>query len=183
MFDLIAMGLKEIFQPYPLLFLFFGTIAGIITGCIPGFTITMGAALTLPLTFGMTSIQGLAAMIGVLVGGLAGGQISGILVGIPGTPSSIATVFDGHPMAKRGEAGNALCLGIWASFFGGLISAFILLFFAPPLASIALKFGPWEFFSLVTFGLTIIASLSGKSLLKGLIAGLFGLVAATETAI
>lgn len=178
MLDLIVLGLKEIFQPYPLLFLLFGTMAGIIVGCIPGFTITMGAALTLPLTFGMTSIQGLAAMIGVLVGGLAGGQISGILVGIPGTPSSIATVFDGHPMAMRGEAGNALCLGIWASFFGGLISAFVLLFFAPPLASMALKFGPWEFFSLVTFGLTIIASLSGGSLIKGLIAGLLGLIAA-----
>jgi len=176
MIDLIALGVKEIFQPYPLILLFLGTVAGIIVGCIPGFTITMGAALALPLTFGMTSIQGLSVMLGVLVGGLAGGQISGILLGIPGTPSSVATVFDGHPMAKRGEPGTALCLGIWASFFGGLISAFILMFFTPPLANIALKFGPWEFFSLVAFGLTIIASLSGKSLLKGIIAGLLGLV-------
>ena len=179
MLDLILLGLKEIFQPYPLIFLFFGTIAGIVVGCIPGFTVTMGAALLLPLTFGMKSIEGLAAMIGVLVGGLAGGQISGILIGIPGTPSSVATVFDGYPMAKKGEAGNALCLGVWASFFGGIISAFLLLFFAPPLASMALKFGPWEFFSLVAFGLTIIASLSGESLLKGLISGLLGLIAAT----
>jgi len=179
MLDLILLGLKEIFQPYPLIFLFFGTIAGIVVGCIPGFTVTMGAALLLPLTFGMKSIEGLAAMIGVLVGGLAGGQISGILIGIPGTPSSVATVFDGYPMAKKGEACNALCLGVWASFFGGIISAFLLLFFAPPLASMALKFGPWEFFSLVAFGLTIIASLSGESLLKGLISGLLGLIAAT----
>lgn len=179
MLDLILLGLKEIFHPYPLIFLFCGTIAGIIVGCIPGFTVTMGAALLLPLTFGMKSIEGLAAMIGVLVGGLAGGQISGILIGIPGTPSSVATVFDGYPMAKKGEAGNALCLGVWASFFGGIISAFLLLFFAPPLASMALKFGPWEFFSLVAFGLTIIASLSGESLLKGLISGLLGLIAAT----
>lgn len=179
MLDLILLGLKEIFQPYPLMFLFFGTIAGIVVGCIPGFTVTMGAALLLPLTFGMKSIEGLAAMIGVLVGGLAGGQISGILIGIPGTPSSVATVFDGYSMARKGEAGDALCLGVWASFFGGIISAFLLLFFAPPLASIALKFGPWEFFSLVAFGLTIIASLSGESLLKGLISGLLGLIAAT----
>jgi TctA family transporter len=176
MIDLILLGVKEIFQPYPLILLFLGTVAGIVVGCIPGFTITMGAALALPLTFGMTSIQGLSVMLGVLVGGLAGGQISGILLGIPGTPSSVATVFDGHPMAKRGEPGTALCLGIWASFFGGLISALILMFFTPPLADIALKFGPWEFFSLVAFGLTIIASLSGKSLLKGIIAGLLGLV-------
>lgn len=179
MLDLIILGFKEVFQPYPLIFLFFGTIAGIVVGCIPGFTVTMGAALLLPLTFGMKSIEGLAAMIGVLVGGLAGGQISGILIGIPGTPSSVATVFDGYQMAKRGEAGNALCLGVWASFFGGIISAFFLLFFAPPLANVALKFGPWEFFSLVAFGLTIIASLSGESLLKGLISGLLGLIAAT----
>ena len=179
MIDLVLLGLGEILQPYPLLFLFLGTVAGIIVGCIPGFTITMGAALTLPLTFGMTSIQGLAAMVGVLVGGLAGGQISGILIGIPGTPSSIATVFDGYSMAKRGEAGTALCLGVWASFFGGLISAVMLFFFAPPLADIALQFGPWELFSLVAFGLTIIASLSGASLLKGLISGLLGLIAAS----
>jgi putative tricarboxylic transport membrane protein len=139
----------------------------------------MGAALVLPLTFGMTSIQGLSAMIGVLVGGLAGGQISGILLGIPGTPSSVATVFDGHPMSKRGEPGTALATGTWASFFGGIISAFVLMFFTPPLADIALKFGPWEFFSLVLFGLTIIASLSGKSLNKGIISGLLGLIAAT----
>jgi putative tricarboxylic transport membrane protein len=178
MIDLFALGFKAIFQPYPLLLLFLGTVAGIIVGCIPGFTITMGAALVLPLTFGMTSIQGLAAMIGVLVGGLAGGQITGILLGIPGTPSSVATVFDGHPMAKAGEPGTALATGTWASFFGGLISAGILMFFTPPLANVALKFGPWEFFSLVLFGLTIIASLSGKSLTKGIISGIIGLIAA-----
>ena len=179
MFDLFALGFKAIFQPYPLILLFLGTVAGIIVGCIPGFTITMGAALVLPLTFGMTSIQGLAAMIGVLVGGLAGGQITGILLGIPGTPSSVATVFDGHPMAKAGEPGTALATGTWASFFGGLISAGILMFFTPPLANVALKFGPWEFFSLVLFGLTIIASLSGKSLTKGIISGVIGLIAAS----
>ena len=179
MIDLFALGFKAIFQPYPLILLFLGTVAGIIVGCIPGFTITMGAALVLPLTFGMTSIQGLAAMIGVLVGGLAGGQITGILLGIPGTPSSVATVFDGHPMAKAGEPGTALAIGTWASFFGGLISAGILMFFTPPLANVALKFGPWEFFSLVLFGLTIIASLSGKSLTKGIISGVIGLIAAS----
>jgi len=179
MVELFALGIGEVFQPYPLILLFLGTVAGIIVGCLPGFTITMGVALVLPLTFGMSSMQGLSAMIGVLVGGLAGGQISGILLGIPGTPSSVATVFDGHPMSKKGEPGTALALGTWASFFGGIISAFVLMFFTPPLADMALKFGPWEFFSLVFFGLTIIASLSGKSLIKGIISGLLGLVAAT----
>jgi len=179
MLELFALGAQEIFKPYPLLLLFLGTIGGIIVGCLPGFTITMGAALVLPMTFGMKSIEGLAAMIGVLVGGLAGGQITGILLGIPGTPSSVATTFDGHPMANRGEPGRALATGTWASFFGGLISALILMFFTPPLADMALKFGPWEFFSLVTFGLTIISSLSGDSVIKGAIAGIMGLIAAT----
>jgi putative tricarboxylic transport membrane protein len=179
MLELFTLGIQQIFQPYPLLLLFLGTMGGIVVGCLPGFTITMGAALVLPLTFGMSSIEGLSAMIGVLVGGLAGGQITGILLGIPGTPSSVATVFDGHPMATKGEPGRALATGTWASFFGGLISAVILMFFTPPLADMAMKFGPWEFFALVTFGLTIIASLSGDSLIKGAIGGLLGLIAAT----
>jgi len=179
MFDMIMLGVHEVIKPYPLLFLYMGTVAGIIVGCLPGFTITMGVALVLPMTFGMTSMEGLSAMIGVMVGGLAGGQISGILIGIPGTPSSVATVFDGHPMAKSGEPGRALATGTWASFLGGLISTFVMLFFTPPLAAAALKFGPWEFFSLVFFGLTIIASLSGKSLTKGIVSGVLGLVAAS----
>ncbi len=179
MFDLFQLGFEQIVRPYPLLLLFLGTVGGVIVGCLPGFTITMGAALVLPLTFGMSSIEGLSAMIGVLVGGLAGGQITGILLGIPGTPSSVATVFDGYPMACKGEPGKALAIGTWASFFGGLIGAVILMFFTPPLADMAMKFGPWEFFSLVTFGLTIIASLSGKSVTKGVIGGLLGLIAAS----
>ena len=179
MFDLFQLGIQQIFQPYPLLLLFLGTVGGVIVGCLPGFTITMGAALVLPLTFGMSSIEGLSAMIGVLVGGLAGGQITGILLGIPGTPSSVATVFDGHPMANNGEPGRALALGTWASFFGGILSALMLMFFTPPLADMAMKFGPWEFFALVTFGLTVIASLSGDSIIKGVIGGLLGLIAAT----
>ncbi|MBM4333733.1 MAG: Tat pathway signal protein [Deltaproteobacteria bacterium] len=178
MLELLAIGFQEIFHPYPLLLIFLGTIGGVVVGLIPGFTVTMGAALVLPLTFGMSSIEGLCAMIGVFVGGMAGGQISGILIGIPGTPSSVATVFDGFPMAKKGEPGRALAIGTWSSFFGGLFSAAVLIFFTPPLANVALKFGPWELFSLVLFGLTVIASLSGKSLTKGIISGLLGLLAA-----
>jgi putative tricarboxylic transport membrane protein len=179
MLEFFSLGFSQIFQPYPLLLLFLGTVGGIIVGCLPGFTITMGAALVLPLTFGMSSIEGLSAMIGVLVGGLAGGQITGILLGIPGTPSSVATVFDGHPMATAGEPGRALALGTWSSFWGGLIGALALMFFTPPLADMAMKFGPWEFFALVTFGLTIIASLSSSSMLKGAISGILGLIAAS----
>jgi putative tricarboxylic transport membrane protein len=178
MFDGLYIGAKLIFQWYPILLIFGGTAFGILAGCIPGFTIMMAMVIALPFTFGMSSINGLALMIGIMVGGLGGGQISGILLGIPGTPSSVATVFDGYPMTKKGKPGVALATGTWASFLGGIISAIILIFFMPPLAKVALKFGPWEFFSMVMFGLTMIASLSGSSV-KGFISGGFGLAIMT----
>jgi len=156
-----------------------GVAAGLIAGAIPGFTITMAIVLTLPFTFGMEPIQGLATMLGVFVGGLSGGLMAGILTGIPGTPSSVATTFDGFPMARKGRPGLALGIGVWSSFFGGIISAVLLMTLAPQLARIGLEFGPWDFFSLVLFALTITASLSGDNLLKGLIAGAMGLLVAT----
>ncbi len=159
--------------------MFLGVAAGLIAGAIPGFTITMAVVLTLPFTFGMSPIQGLATMIGVFVGGLSGGLMAGILTGIPGTPSSVATTFDGFPMARKGRPGLALGIGVWASFFGGIISAVLLMTLAPQLARIGLEFGPWDFFALVMFALTITASLSGDNLVKGLIAGAFGLLVTT----
>lgn len=156
-----------------------GVTAGLLAGAIPGFTIAMAVVLTLPFTFGMSAVEGLATMIGVYVGGLSGGLMSGILTGIPGTPSSVATTFDGFPMARKGQPGLALGLGVWASFFGGTISALLLMTIAPTLARIGLEFGPWDYFSLVLFALTITASLSGEALVKGLIAGLAGLLIAT----
>ncbi|MCZ6847509.1 MAG: tripartite tricarboxylate transporter permease, partial [Alphaproteobacteria bacterium] len=156
-----------------------GVAAGLIAGAIPGFTITMAIVLTLPFTFGMSPIQGLATMLGVFVGGLSGGLMAGILTGIPGTPSSVATTFDGFPMARKGQPGLALGIGVWASFFGGVISAILLMTLAPQLARIGLEFGPWDFLSLVLFALTITASLSGDNLVKGLVAGTLGLLVAT----
>jgi putative tricarboxylic transport membrane protein len=156
-----------------------GTVAGLLAGGIPGFTIAMAVVLTLPFTFGMDAVQGLATMMAVFVGGLSGGLMSGILTGIPGTPSSVATTFDGFPMARAGQPGLALGLGVWASFFGGIISAVLLVTLAPQLARVGLEFGPWDYFALVAFALTITASLSGDQLLKGLIAGALGLLVAT----
>ena len=179
MLEQIIASLGQVLHPSSLGLITLGTVWGIFCGCIPGFTIAMAVALLLPFTFGMSPIHGLCTMLGAFVGGLTGGQISGILLGIPGTPASIATLFDGHPMAQKGFPGMALSLGIWASFLGGIISAFFLMFLTPPLAGVALKFGPWEFFSLVAFGLTVIASLSGKSFVKGCISGVLGLIAAT----
>jgi len=99
-----------------------------------------------------------------------------VLLGIPGTPSAIATTFDGHPMAKKGEPGRAIWLGIWASFFGGLLGGLFLILATGPLARFALQFGPWEFFSLFVLALSMVAGLVESSLLKGLLAGAFGLL-------
>ena len=155
-----------------------GTVAGLIAGAIPGFTIAMAIVLTLPFTFGMEPVQGLATMIGVFVGGLSGGLMSGILIGIPGTPSSVATTFDGFPMARKGDPGLALGLGVWSSFFGGIISAVFLVTIAPQLASVGLEFQPWDYFALIMFALTIAASLAGENLIKGLLAAGIGLLVA-----
>ena len=179
MIENVLAAAEALFTIQTVALMILGVAAGLIAGAIPGFTITMAVVLTLPFTFGMSPIQGLATMIGVFVGGLSGGLMAGILTGIPGTPSSVATTFDGFPMARSGRPGLALGIGVWASFFGGIISAILLITIAPQLARIGLEFGPWDFFSLVMFALTITASLSGNNLIKGLIAGALGLLVAT----
>ncbi len=179
MWENFTEALFTVLQWKTLLLMVVGTAAGLIAGAIPGFTIAMAVILTLPFTFAMPPVQGLATMLGVFVGGLSGGLMSGMLAGIPGTPSSIATTFDGFPMTRAGKPGLALGLGVWSSFFGGLISAVALVLLAPQLADLGLEFGPWDYFSLVLFALTITASLAGENMLKGLIAGVVGLLVAT----
>ena len=178
-YDNLLLAFAEIANFKTLLLMVLGVGAGLLAGAIPGFTIAMAVVLTLPFTFSMPPEQGLAMMISVLVGGLSGGLMSGILTGIPGTPSSVATTFDGFPMARGGEPGFALGLGVWSSFCGGMFSAVMLVLFAPQLARIGLEFQPWDFFMLVMFALTVTASLAGKDLIKGLIAGALGLLVRT----
>src|SRR5688500_10554329 len=153
-----------------------GTLVGVVGGALPGVTITMTIIVVLPFTFGLDPLQGLAAMTGVYVGGSAGGLVTATLLGLPGTPSAIATTFDGHPMAQKGEPGRALWLGIWASFFGGLLGGVFLIGATGPLAAFALQFGPWEFFSLFVLALSMVAGLAEASLLKGLVSGCLGLI-------
>ncbi|MGR3270160.1 hypothetical protein DU478_10350 [Thalassococcus profundi] len=177
--DAFMLGAAQVLSFTTLIMMFFGAIAGIIAAAIPGFTVTMAIVLTLPLTFSMDPLQGISVMLSVYVGGYTGGLISAALLGIPGTPSSVATTFDAFPMARNGEPGRALSLGVWASFFGTLISTAVLIVAAPPLATFAVRLGPWEYFSLIVFALTIVASLVGDSLQRGLIAALIGLAIAT----
>mgnify|MGYP006400187623 FL=1 len=179
MTEALFAGMDQLFTLSTMVTMLLGVVAGVIAAAIPGFTITMAIVLTLPLTFTMDPLQGVATMLAVYVGGYSGGLISAALLGIPGTPSSVATTFDAFPMARSGQPGRALALGIWASFFGALISAIILIIAAPPLAMIAVKLGAWEYFSLIIFAMTVVASLVGKSMLKGLMTGLLGLFIAT----
>jgi putative tricarboxylic transport membrane protein len=176
MYELLAAGIANVLQWKYLLPLFLGTLAGVLGGALPGVTITMTIIVVLPFTFGLDPLQGLAAMTGVYVGGSAGGLVTAILLGLPGTPSAIATTFDGHPMARNGEPGRALWLGIWASCFGGLLGGIFLVAATGPLARFALQFGAWEFFSLFILALSMVAGLVESSLLKGLLSGALGLI-------
>ena len=140
-------------SPICLLLILLGVIVGIIFGSIPGLSATMALVLFLPMSFGMDPIKGISLLIGLYIGGISGGLISAILLKIPGTPSSIATVFDGGPMADNGEAGRALGIGILYSFIGGIISVIALIFISPYLAKVALKFTPFEYFAIAFFSL------------------------------
>jgi putative tricarboxylic transport membrane protein len=175
MFDLLLGGIENVLHLHYLVPLFIGTLVGLIGGALPGVTITMTIIIVLPFTFGMDPLQGLATMTGVYVGGSAGGAITAALIGIPGTPSAITTTFDGFPMTQKGQPGRAVWLGIWSSFLGGLLAGLFLIGATGPLAAIALEFGPWEYFSLFVFALSMVAGLTEGSLVKGLLSGAIGL--------
>lgn len=175
----IIQGFLYVLHPLRFLFLFLGVAGGIIVGAIPGLTGSVGIILLLPLVYQLDASTAIVMLCGMFCGAIYGGSISAILLSIPGTPSAAATVLDGYPLSQKGEAGKAIGVATIASTTGGIISTFCLMFIAPQLARFALKFGPEEYFALMIFGLTIIASVSGKSLVKGLIAGFFGLLIAT----
>lgn len=155
---------------------FVGTLVGLVFGAIPGLTYTMALALVLPFTFGLDPTVGIALLLGVYVGGMSGGSVSAILIGIPGTPSAAATVMDGYPMAQKGEASVALGAAVMAAVFGGLFSLLVMVLLLEQVAAFAIKFGPVEIFSLVLFGLSTICGLAEKSVARGLVAGLLGLM-------
>lgn len=153
-----------------------GVAVGIIFGAVPGMTATMAVAVFLPLTYAFDMNTALYLLLGLYVGGISGGLVSAILINIPGTPSSLCTTFDGHPMARRGEAERALKIGIVSSLLGGLFSLLCLWLLTPPLARIAIKFGAVEKFLLILWAMTVIAALSKGSMLKGIFAGFLGVL-------
>ena len=156
-----------------------GLVVGIVIGAIPGLNVPLAVAVALPLTFSMQPLAGLAMLVGIYKGGTYAGSLSAVLIGVPGTPAAAATVLDGRPLMKAGRGGKALKISLYASVIGEVLSDLALIFLALPLALVALRFGPTENFALGVFALTLIAVLSQGNMLKGLIAGVAGLLLST----
>ncbi|SDK97979.1 putative tricarboxylic transport membrane protein [Franzmannia pantelleriensis] len=172
-------GVLNLAHPIVFLAMAVGVAWGIICGALPGLGATLGIALLIPFTYGVDPNVALPMLAGVYAGSIYGGGITAILLGVPGTSADAATVFDGHPMAKKGMANKALTASVTASAVGGMISALALLLLAPPLARFSLAFGPHEYFLIAIFGLTVIAALAPTSIILGLMGGALGLLLGT----
>ena len=168
-------ALQTVFQPSILLAMLIGSVIGVIVGALPGASATMALAVMIPITFWFDADLSLLMLTAVYCSGVYGGSISAVLLNIPGTPASAATCFDGHPLTQQGMGGKAVLVALLASTFGGIISGFGLLFCAPLLAALALKFGAPETMMVALFGLTMVASLSSENLVKGLMMAVLGM--------
>ncbi len=177
--DLLYSALTVALAPDAILAVAIGTFVGLVFGSIPGLTFTVALALVLPVTFSLEATPAIGLLLGTYIGGMTGGSVSAILLGIPGTPSSAATVIDGYQLTKRGKASLALGTAVIVSTFGGLFSLVVMIVSVDFVAKMALHFGPVEIFALVLFGLSTICGLSEKSLVRGLIAGVIGLMLMT----
>lgn len=164
-----------VFLPWNFFALCAGTAGGLILGALPGLSPTMAVALLIPFTFHLPAATGLILLGAVYTATVAGGAVSAILLKIPGAPANIATVLDGHQMAAKGRAAEALQLSFLSSGIGGILGVFVLIFFTPVLAEWALSFGPSHLFWMAILGVTVIASLASDSMIKGLAAGCLGL--------
>ena len=176
--DLLS-GAAILFDPYLLAVILAGTVGGVLVGVLPGLSSTMATALLLPLTVTMEPIPAISLLAALYCAGTYGGSITAILINAPGAPPAAATALDGYPMAVRGEAARALGMATISSSIGGIFSVLVLIVAAPLLARVAYKFGAPEYFALALFGLSMLASISGKSSVKNLIGGAFGVLIAT----
>lgn len=176
LFENLLNALPLLFSMPVILGMLAGTIIGIMVGALPGLSATMGIAVLIPLTFTMQPLVALGMVAGIYNGAMYGGAIPAILLRIPGTPAGIATVFDGHPMALKGQAPLALKISLASSAIGSAVSAIALIFLAPPLAAIALKFSPADYFWLALFGMTAIGVLLSKNPAKGLLSTSLGII-------
>ncbi|WP_394138359.1 tripartite tricarboxylate transporter permease [Cytobacillus oceanisediminis] len=172
-------ALMQSLQPSVLLYMMIGVLLGVFIGALPGLTATMGVAILIPLTFWLQPEEGLAMLIAIYCSAIFAGGVPAILINAPGTPASMATAWDGYELSKQGKTGLALGINAIYSALGGIVSTIFLLAAAFPISKFALSFGPPEYFALAIFGLTMMISVSGSSISKGLIMGFFGLFIAT----
>jgi putative tricarboxylic transport membrane protein len=156
-----------------------GVIGGILIGAAPGLTSTIAIGLLIPFTYGMSKYNAFALLLGIYCGSLYGGSIPAVLMNLPGTPSSAVTAIDGYPMSRKGRGGEALAITVMAASMGGLISCIFLIFLAPQLAFLATAFAAPEYFALCVFALAVVFSMTGSSILKGIIATGIGLMVST----
>ncbi|MCH8918700.1 MAG: tripartite tricarboxylate transporter permease [Proteobacteria bacterium] len=177
--DPVIQGITLILDPFNLLLILGAVIMGVLVGALPGLSSTLAVALLLPFTLQLEPIPAIAMMSALYCAGTFGGSITAILINTPGAPPAVATALDGFPLAQRGEAGRALGIAAVSSVAGGMFSLLIFIVATPMLAKVALSFRPQEYFALALFGLSMLASISGKSSLRNLIAGAFGVLVAT----
>ncbi len=177
--SVVMTALTRVLEPWNVLMILAGVIGGIIIGIIPGLGVVMAVGLLIPVTFTMAPEVGMSLLVAVFVGGISGSFVTAILIRMPGTPSSVATLLDGFPMAQNGEAGRALGNAVVASFFGTIISGVFLVFLAPLLAAFALEFHFAEYVAVTIFAITAVAALTGSTIMRGLVTALLGLLAAT----
>jgi len=176
---IFAALLNVVGSPYHVFLLLIAVPAGMFFGAIPGLGGKLGIVLAIPFVFGMDPLAGAIFLVSMHAVVHTGGSIPSILFGVPGTGPDAATIVDGLPMTRNGEAGRAIGAALGASGVGGVIGGLFLLAIMPLLRPVVLAFGPAEFFLLALFGITFIAMLAGDSLIKGLLVGLFGLMLAT----
>ena len=169
-------GLHNLAGVTPMLAIMAGVVIGILGGAMPGISPSMAVAMLLPFTFGMSPTMGLVTLCAIYLASNYGGSITAVTINTPGTPSAVVTAFDGYPLAKSGRAGYGLGFSLVASVVGGFVGIIILVCFSSPLAEVALKFWPAEYFALAILGLTTVASLGGGKWLESLIAVIFGLL-------
>ena len=176
--DMILLGFETLASPMVAMMLLIGVIAGMIVGSIPGINDNIAFAVFIPFSFSMPPEQALALMVGVYCAAATGGAIPAIVIRVPGTASSLLTAEDGHAMARKGNAGRALSIALTSSVIGGLLSSVVLLFFAPSLAGVALKFGYVENFALAILGLSSVVGLLQGNIIKGAVSATLGLLVA-----
>src|SRR5688572_21782577 len=177
--DHLLLGFSLATTPVNLLFAFLGVFLGTVIGALPGIGPSAGVAVLLPVTFGMSPVTAIIMLAGIYYGAMYGGTITSVLINTPGESSSVMTTLDGFQMALKGRAGAALGMAAIGSFIAGTVSVVLLMVAAPPLADLAVTFGPPEYFALMVLGLTTLASLTGGSILKGMLMAVAGLMLGT----